>query len=458
MGPSVKVVKKVLTGYLDRLGEGLNLKLMKYEDEPESLSDFTNDAGTLREAVAKEVRGGGGTDTFKGLLAAVDSLRHEDGNRAVLAIFDDLACGGGECLQYYSDLWNGILDLGVSFSTVAVQKGWDGKTSYYGNSQQRIFKEIAYSSRGQYFFSPSPETVEQSAEEIFNQLTSPVAYRLKAELSSREQTPGAVAILFEEGSERKAATNVGLILDASNSMWGQIEGKAKIAIAKEVLQQIIDGLPGQMHVGLRLYGHRYGLKDGKACGDTELVLPIEPLDKAKLKGAVEAITPRGKTPLVHAVLEGIKDFDAIGSGSIVLVSDGVESCNGDIEAIAPALKAAGLDLQVNIVGFDIKEAEARKQLEAIAASTGGTYLDARDSEQLMDSLEQTLRAEFLVLDSQGGLLARGTIGGDPVPVPAGGHTLRLLLEPEPVEAAITVKADTTSTLTLEKGTEGWRLR
>lgn len=457
MGSSVDIVKKILGGYLDNLSEGLNLKLIKYENNPTSLSDFTQDTVMLKQAMEKEVGGGGGTDTFKGLIAAVDSVRNQDGNRAVLAIFDVVNCSGSLCMKNYTDLWNGILDSGISFSTIAVQKGWESETKYYKNSQQRIFKEIAYASQGQYYYSPSPENVEESADQIFKQLTSPVEYRLKAELSRTEQKPGAVEVRFKEGAEKKAAKNVELILDASNSMWGQIQGKAKITIAKDVLNQIIGGLPDEMNVGLRLYGHRYGLKNSKACQDTELVTPIGLINKAQLTDAVNAITPRGKTPLVYSVLEGIKDFRDIGSGTIVLVSDGVESCDGDIDSIAPALKAVGLDLQVNIVGFDIKEVEARKQLEAIAASTGGIYLDAKDSEQLLDSLEQTLRIEFVLLDDQGGVKARGVVGGEPVQVLEGTYTLKLL-QPEPLEIRITVKPDAVAILTLKKEADQWILK
>ena len=457
MGPSVDIVKKILGGYLDNLGEGLNLQLMKYEDEPTTLSDFTHDAAMLKQAMEKEVRGGGGTDTFKGLKAAVDSVGRQKGNRAVLAIFDVLDCGGSKCMEYYTDLWDSILGSGISFSTIAVQRGWEAETSYYTNSRQRIFKEIAYSSQGQYYYSPSPDKVQESANQIFKQLTSPVEYRLKAEWIQTERMPGFVEVRFEQGAEKKAAQNVELILDASNSMWGQIQGKAKIAIAKEVLEQIINGLPDEMNVGLRLYGHRYGLNDKRACQDTELVTPIGLIDKNQLTDAVDAITPRGKTPLVYSVLEGIKDFKDLRGGTIVLVSDGVESCDGDITSVAPALKEAGLDLQVNIVGFDIKEIEARKQLEAIAASTGGIYLDAKDSVQLLDSLEQTLRIEFVLLDDQGEIKARGVVGGEPVQVLEGAYNLRLLLQPEPLETEISVKADATERLILKKEGENWKL-
>jgi len=457
MGPSVDIVKKILGGYLDNLGEGLNLQLMKYEDEPTTLSDFTNDAGMLKQAIEKEVRGGGGTDTFKGLKAAIESVGRQKGNRAVLAIFDVVDCGGSKCMQYYTEMWDSILSSGISFSTIAVQKGWEAETSYYTNSRQRIFKEIAYSSQGQFYYSPSPDKVEESADQIFKQLTSPVEYRLKAEWSQTERMPGFIEVQFEEGVEKKAAKNVELILDASNSMWGQIQGKAKITIAKEVLDQIINGLPDEMNVGLRLYGHRYGLNDRKACQDTQLVTSIGLIDKQQLTDAVNAISPKGKTPLVYSVLEGIKDFKDLKGGTIVLISDGVESCDGDINAIAPALKEAGLDLQVNIVGFDIKEVEARKQLEAIAASTGGVYLDAKDSQELLSSLEQTLKIEFVLMDEGRQIKARGIVGGEPVQVLEGNYILRLLLQPDPLEMAITVSSQEKVILMLKKEADKWRL-
>ncbi len=457
MGSSVDIVKRILGGYLDNLGEGLNLQLMKYEDEPQFLSGFTHDAALLKQAMEKEVRGGGGTDTFKGLGAAVNSVKRQEGNRAVLAIFDVVDCSGSVCLQKYIDLWNAILDSGTSFSTIAVQTGWDNTTSYFENTRQRIFKEIAYASSGQYYFSPTEEKVEQSADNIFKQLTSPVEYRIRAEWTRTEKKPGSLAVRFEEGAEKKTSQNVELILDASNSMWGQIEGEAKISIAKKVLGQIIGELPDEMNVGLRVYGHRYGLNDKRACTDTELVVPIGTINKEQLKDTVNKITPRGKTPLVYSVLQSIKDFEDLENGTGILISDGIESCDGDIESIAPAIKEAGLKLQVHIVGFDIKEVEARKQLEAIAKSTGGVYLDAKDSQELLSSLEQTLKVEFVLVDEEGEIKARGIVDGEPVEILEGNYTLRLLLQPEPLELAVTVRPEETLRLTLKKEAEKWVL-
>jgi hypothetical protein len=268
---------------------------------------------------------------------------------------------------------------------------------------------------------------------------------------------GTIKVEFEKGAEKEASKNVEIIMDASNSMWGQIAGEAKITIARKVLTQIINGLPESMNVGLRAYGHRYGLNDRGACTDTELLVPIGPLAKARLVDTVNKIQLKGKTPLVLSVLEAIKDFEKIPNGSVILVTDGIESCNGDIQSIAPAIKKSGLELKVHIVGFDIKEKESREQLEAIAKSTDGRYLDAKNAGELLSALEQTLQVEYVVLNEKGEEAGRGVVGGEAVKVKEGTYTLRILLAPQPLEAKIVVKADSQSVCVLKKEAGAWKL-
>jgi len=277
-------------------------------------------------------------------------------------------------------------------------------------------------------------------------------------MRERVPRPGQIEVQFEKGAEKQAATNVGLILDASNSMWGQIQGVAKISIAKDVLEQIINGLPDEMNVGLRLYGHRYGLNDRRACQDTELKVPIAPIDKAVLIDIIQKIQPKGKTPLVYSVLQAGDDFKDIKNGSIILITDGIESCDGNINSIAPALKESGIELKLHIVGFDIKEAEARAELEAIAKSTEGTYLDAKDSQELLSSLEQTLQIEFEILDEEGQVKAKGMVGGESIKLMEGSYILRLLVEPEPFEAGITVRPVQKTKVIFTKEKEKWIIK
>jgi hypothetical protein len=269
--------------------------------------------------------------------------------------------------------------------------------------------------------------------------------------------PASIKVDFEKGVEKETAKNVEIIMDASNSMWGQIGTEPKITIARKVLAQIISGLPDSMNVGLRVYGHRYGLNDNRACIDSELLVPIGPIAKAQLIDTVNKIQLKGKTPLVLSVLEAIKDFEKVPNGSIILVTDGIESCNGDIKSIAPAIKKAGLELKVHIVGFDIKEKESREQLEAIAKSTGGMYLDAKDAASLLSALEQTLQVEYQILDEKGEVAARGTVGGDPVEIKEGSYTLKIMLAPQPFKIKVTVKSGEKLVCVLRKEAGKWIL-
>ncbi len=118
---------------------------------------------------------------------------------------------------------------------------------------------------------------------------------------------------------------------------------------------------------------------------------------------------------------------------------------------------ASLELQVNIVGFDIKEAAAREELESIAKSTQGRYIDARNSGELLSALEQTLKLEFVVLDSAGTEVGRGVVGGEAIKVKDGTYTVRVLLAPQPVEIKVTVKAGATEVRTLKKVEDRWTL-
>jgi Mg-chelatase subunit ChlD len=464
MKESVPVVKRVLKGYLDSLKEGIFLKLIKYTNKVFNLSDFTREPALLKKAVESEVLGRGNTDTFKGLIAAIESIKIKDGNRAIIAILDELVCQTRECKQQYIELWDAILDTGIVFSTIGVQSGWHEKTRYFGNTNYQIFSEFAYATGGEFYHSPSDELIKESTGKIFKQMTSPVKYLVKAAIEEKKEEikkepkvkkPGAIQVLFEKGAEKEIEKNIELILDASNSMWGQIQGRSKIEIAREVLIKLVRGLPDKINVGLRVYGHRYKLKDRRACKDSELIVQIGKLNKDKMIKIINRIIPRGKTPLVYSILQTPGDFKNIGKGTVILISDGIESCNGDINSVASILKKSGLDLKVHIVGFDIKGQQARKQLEMIAESTGGRYLDAKNSRELLSSLEKTLQFEYHILNDKGKLVAQGYVGGKETEVMEGNYTLRLMVDSITLEKAVVIGPDSKLRFILKRENNKW---
>ncbi len=186
----------------------------------------------------------------------------------------------------------------------------------------------------------------------------------------------AAAIVLVGTAASHAASNMLIILDASNSMWGQVDGIAKIQTAKEVLAKLLSDLPADTKVGLMAYGHRV---EGD-CRDVETLSQIGSESPGVLTSKVNALKPRGKTPIAYSLQTSAANFETYQSGNnnLVLISDGIESCDGDPCAEATALAAKGIGVRVHVVGFDV-DAETRTQLECIAKNGGGKYFDAGDT-------------------------------------------------------------------------------
>ena len=173
-----------------------------------------------------------------------------------------------------------------------------------------------------------------------------------------------------------ASSNVLFILDGSGSMWGQLDGTAKIETAKKVMSSLLSDLPKNVNVGLMAYGHR---SEGD-CKDVQLLVPIASNSADKLTKQINAIKPKGKTPLAYSLEQSLPIFASLKGQNnyVVLVSDGKETCGGDPCKVAKKLAQAGVNLKVHVVGFDVS-GEERKQLECIAKEGRGKYFNAKDT-------------------------------------------------------------------------------
>jgi len=181
-----------------------------------------------------------------------------------------------------------------------------------------------------------------------------------------------------------------LVLDGSGSMWGQIDGTPKIDIAKEVVADLLASLPEDQPLGLTVYGHR---RKGD-CSDIETLVPPAPGTRARIAEAVQSISPKGKTPMLDAVkqaAEALRYTEA--KAVVILVSDGVETCDADPCATARALEQAGVDFTAHVVGFDVDDPNALAQMQCLAQETGGSFRTAGSAAELATALQQMASAE-----------------------------------------------------------------
>lgn len=181
-----------------------------------------------------------------------------------------------------------------------------------------------------------------------------------------------------------------VVFDASGSMWGQIDGVPKIEVAREVFADISqDWADSGQAVGLIAYGHR---RKGD-CEDIELLERPSVSAVQSLADRVQGLVPRGKTPLSQAVRLAAEELRFTeNAATVVLLSDGVETCNLDPCAVGTELERLGVDFTAHVIGFDIQSETDRAQLQCLAENTGGQYMDARDAGSLTDALNSVTAA------------------------------------------------------------------
>lgn len=174
-----------------------------------------------------------------------------------------------------------------------------------------------------------------------------------------------------------------LVLDGSGSMWGQIDGRAKLEIAREALAKVVGEMPSDTAMGLMAYGHR----EKGSCEDIELIVPPAPGTGAAIVDAANSLKFLGKTPLSEAVrraAEALKYTEE--KATVILITDGIETCNADPCALGTELEASGVDFTAHVVGFGLTKEEGA-QVACLAENTGGNYIEAKDAGSLQEALK-----------------------------------------------------------------------
>jgi Mg-chelatase subunit ChlD len=242
---------------------------------------------------------------------------------------------------------------------------------------------------------------------------------------------------------------VQVVVDASRSMWGQINGQSKMEIAKSTLEQLSYRLPDDLDLALRAYGNTSD-SEQQNCADSSLLVPFGERNREYVRHAIAGLRPTGQTPIAYALNQAARDFESISSDrTIVLVSDGIESCGGDPVAAAYALRQQGV--VVHLIGFGLDSAadEDVASLEAIASASGGRYVTATSAEELLAALADTVATSFSVYRGNTEV-ASGSLGSAGIMLlPEGDYRVRLHSSP-PVETEVRLEPRDSVLLTMER--------
>ncbi|MEK0288755.1 vWA domain-containing protein [Caldifermentibacillus hisashii] len=187
--------------------------------------------------------------------------------------------------------------------------------------------------------------------------------------------------------------NIVFIIDASGSMAQKIDGKEKMASAKDSILNFVSKLPKDAKVGIRVYGHKGTGSDADkalSCSSSELVYPISNYNEGEFQAALNKFSPSGWTPIGLALREAKNDlasFDGANNTNIVyLVSDGIDTCEDQPIEAAKDLYSSNISPIINVIGFDV-DSEGQNQLREIAAATEGIYGTVTNEGELQKELD-----------------------------------------------------------------------
>ncbi len=178
-------------------------------------------------------------------------------------------------------------------------------------------------------------------------------------------------------------TRILFVFDASQSMSGTWESDEKINIARRILTDIVDSLEhvDKLQMALRVYGHQSPVPP-QDCSDTKLEVPFGPNNAAKIRQKLRYITPKGTTPIAHSLELAVTDFPPCPDcrNIIVLITDGIEACDGDPCAVSLELQKKGIILKPFVIGIGL-DPGFRETFECV-----GYYYNARQENKFKQTL------------------------------------------------------------------------
>lgn len=206
-----------------------------------------------------------------------------------------------------------------------------------------------------------------------------------------------------------------LVFDASGSMseagFNQLD-EPRIHMARRAINKAIPGIAASRKVGLLTYG---AAGEENACNTIDLkFLPMSNA-AARIIAEIEALQPAGDTALTEGVRQAAEALNfRTEAATVVLLTDGKETCGGEPCKLAGDLLAQGHDLTVHVIGFKVRgaffswDSQGREEYingttvaRCLADRTGGLYVSTETVDELSDALKRTLGCQFLTHATEG---------------------------------------------------------
>ncbi len=200
-------------------------------------------------------------------------------------------------------------------------------------------------------------------------------------------------------TDEEQVTRLLFVFDASRSMYGKWQDEVKIDIARRLLSEMLDSLREieNLQLALRVYGHQHHFPP-QYCDDTKLEVPFSFDNIDKIKYKLKTIVPKGTTPIARSLEESADDFTSCDNcrNIIILITDGIEECDGDPCEVSLKLQKKGVILKPFIIGIGKNFKDA---FDCI-----GTYFDASNEAEFRSALNIAINRALNPTSAQVNLL------------------------------------------------------
>ncbi|WDR01292.1 VWA domain-containing protein [Devosia algicola] len=410
------------------------LSLFSFSSLPERLVERTSDSQALFSAIktwraASDAGAQNGTSLYDSLMAGRDELKDAEGNKAIILLTDGADATSDRSLERF---WSEISSLDVPVFSI----GYGGSMADFAEAEgargRDVMRSISLATEGAFYEAPTSAELGGVFAAIADRIRGLNGYRISYDVS-----PGTGTLeVLEVGGEMVAAGSVGttmVIFDASGSMKARTDaGRGRINVARTVLFDLLEQVPKTVPMGLWLYGHsRPSEPKDLSCRDVSLMVPPTPMNRDTIKEVAKGITPQGQTPIGYALHLAGESFAEGQKGLVILLTDGEETCDAEAdapynpEAIVQQLIDRGVDLRVNIVGFDVSDPTVQAELASVAGLTGGNFYYGEGQDGLREAMTSAFAAPIDVLDDTDRVIASGLVGGGPITLPQGRYRIRV---------------------------------
>lgn len=206
---------------------------------------------------------------------------------------------------------------------------------------------------------------------------------------------GKILLFVVLGMAFSLASPYLLVIDASGSMDEFIPpeyNETKMEAAKRAATSFVDRT--EEEIGLVVFDE-CDYQGDISSGGIRLLQDFT-TDKSSLKGKINDLSPNWDTPIADALEESKAYIQSTrGYGTIILITDGEETCGGDPVSVAGDIYGENLG-RVHVIGYLIG-GEAEETAMEIASAGGGQYYSVESADELEAALTQISEGDLDLL-------------------------------------------------------------